>query len=320
MSEYNNITRIKNIQNAKTQSVISENNSIKDISYNSKDIAINISRFVINHNRHPLHYSMHSAHSHTYYELFYLIEGDCTITLDDKLFMLSAGNLMFIPANAVHRTSYIGETTPERIYVEFSANYIETIIKDLGKNWTDKNLWSHILFINEEDRPLINAIFKEIQDEYNIIDHYSDCCIKQLFQMLIIKLIRLDKSTDRFSRSTPHHSDNIKTDMIYAAKYIAENFKNDITLNDVATQLRLNPAYFSNKFKKFYGIGFSEYLRNVRINHAEWYLLETNLSLSDISDECGFNNPNYFGDTFRKVNGISPSEFRRNNKPKKIIK
>ena len=101
---------------------------------------------------------------------------------------------------------------------------------------------------------------------------------------------------------------------------IAENFKNNISLKDVAEFLNLNPTYFSSKFKAFHGIGFAEYLRNARINHAEWYLIETDLSLSDVADECGFCNSNYFGDTFKLVNGISPSEFRKKYKPKKSDK
>ena len=125
--------------------------------------------------------------------------------------------------------------------------------------------------------------------------------------------------------STPHieaqNGDYAETVLLpgdpLRAKYIAENFKNNITLKDVANHLNLNPSYFSSKFKAFNSIGFTEYLRNIRINHAEWYLIETDLSLSDIADECGFCNSNYFGDTFKLVNGLSPSEFRKNNKPKK---
>ena len=79
----------------------------------------NISRFRIDHSFHKLHYAMHSAHSHTYYELFYMMHGNCTISIDNRLFTLSEGNIIFIPANSVHRTSYIGELVPERTYIEF---------------------------------------------------------------------------------------------------------------------------------------------------------------------------------------------------------
>lgn len=279
-----------------------------------------ISRFRIDHAVHPPHYSMHSAHSHTYFELFYLMHGSCTISIDDKSFTLSEGNIIFIPADSIHKTSYIGELSPERTYIEFSQDYISTINESLGKNWASMNLWGHILYIEKEKREFIDNIFKEIQKEYNIVDRYSDCCIRELFQMLIIYIIRLDRSADNTNPFLTNNNPNNKIDfeMISAAKYIAENFKNNISLKDVASYLGLNPSYFSSKFKAYHNVGFSEYLRNTRITHAEWYLIETNLSLSDISAECGFCNSNYFGDIFKQVNGISPSEFRKNNKPKKI--
>ena len=277
----------------------------------------NISRFRIDHSFHKLHYAMHSAHSHTYYELFYMMHGNCTISIDDRLFTLSEGNIILIPANSVHRTSYIGELIPERTYIEFSKDYIETISQTLGKNWAGRNLWGHILYIEKDKREKIDLLFREIQKEYDIVDGYSDCCIRQLFQYLIINLVRLDRITTDIKDLIAISDNKTNQDMIIAAKYIAENFKNDITLKDVASHLNLNPSYFSSKFKAFNNIGFSEYLRNIRINHAEWYLIETDLSLSDIAGECGFCNSNYFGDTFKLVNGISPSEFRKNNKPKK---
>lgn len=280
--------------------------------------AINsISRFRIDHSFHKLHYAMHSAHSHTYYELFYMMHGNCTISIDDKLFTLSEGNIIFIPANSIHRTSYIGELIPERTYIEFSKDYIETISQTLGKNWAEHNLWGHILYIEKDKREKIDFLFREIQKEYDIVDGYSDCCIRQLFQYLLINLVRLDRNTKDIKEFITNSDNKTNQDMIIAAKYIAENFKNDITLTDVAYHLNLNPSYFSSKFKAFNSIGFAEYLRNIRINHAEWYLIETDLSLSDIAGECGFCNSNYFGDTFKLVNGISPSEFRKNNKPKK---
>ena len=110
----------------------------------------NISRFRIDHAIHKLHYSMHSAHSHTYYELFYLMHGNCTISIYDRLYTLSEGNVIFMPANSVHKTSYIGELVPERTYIEFSRDYIDAIDNCLGKNWSEHNLWGHILYIEKE--------------------------------------------------------------------------------------------------------------------------------------------------------------------------
>ena len=59
------------------------------------------------------------------------------------------------------------------------------------------------------------------------------------------------------------------------------------------------------------GIGFKEYLNNVRINQSEKLLLETSKSITEIAFECGYENSNYYGDAFKHRNGISPSTFRR---------
>ena len=76
---------------------------------------------------------------------------------------------------------------------------------------------------------------------------------------------------------------------------------------------RLNPSYFSSKFKSVNGVGFKEYLNNVRIIRAEKLLLETDMSITEIAMKCGYETSNYFGDAFRRTNNCSPSQFRRMN-------
>lgn len=74
------------------------------------------------------------------------------------------------------------------------------------------------------------------------------------------------------------------------------NYNKDITLDEIADMLHLNPSYFSKKFKAVNGFGFKEYLNTIRINHSEQLLLETDMSITEIALECGYDNSNYFGD------------------------
>ena len=96
-----------------------------------------------------------------------------------------------------------------------------------------------------------------------------------------------------------------------AVAYIDNNFQSKITLHDIADKFHLNASYFSKRFKTVHGIGFKEYLNNLRITHSEKLLLETKKSITEIAFECGFENSNYFGDAFRGKNGISPTEYRK---------
>mgnify|MGYP002529753669 CR=1 FL=1 len=101
-------------------------------------------------------------------------------------------------------------------------------------------------------------------------------------------------------------------DILLATKYIYNNFRKPLTLEDVSSVASLSPTYFSKKFKLITGMGFKEYLNYVRLKHAQTALLTTDSSITDIALEYGFNDSNYFKDLFKKVYGKSPREYRKN--------
>ena len=73
----------------------------------------------------------------------------------------------------------------------------------------------------------------------------------------------------------------------------------------------MRDTYFSRRFKEVTGLGFREYLLNVRIQHSMQMLLKSELSVTQIATACGFSDGNYFGDIFKKITGKSPREFRK---------
>ena len=97
-----------------------------------------------------------------------------------------------------------------------------------------------------------------------------------------------------------------------ATKYIYNNFRKPLTLEEVSSVASLSPTYFSKKFKLITGMGFKEYLNYVRLKHAQTALLTSDSSITDIALEYGFNDSNYFKDLFKKVYGKSPREYRKN--------
>ena len=92
--------------------------------------------------------------------------------------------------------------------------------------------------------------------------------------------------------------------------YLNVNFRDNITLSQAAEMAYTGSRYFSKKFKKCTGFGFSEYLTYLRINEASKMLISTRENISQISVDCGFNNSSYFGDVFKKIKGVSPQKYR----------
>ena len=101
-----------------------------------------------------------------------------------------------------------------------------------------------------------------------------------------------------------------------ACLYIDKNYLKDITLEETASHCRLSSFYFSKLFKKEKGITFIDYLTGKRISKAKKLLLNSNLSIKEISAGTGYSDPNYFTKVFKKVEYVSPSVYRNN----KILK
>lgn len=95
-----------------------------------------------------------------------------------------------------------------------------------------------------------------------------------------------------------------------AKEYIHKNYRDDLTLNDVASHVFLNGNYFSTLFKQKTGTTFRNYLRNFRIEKSKELLTTTNLRIYEIALEVGYNEHSHFVRAFKSVTGVSPGQYR----------
>ena len=151
---------------------------------------------------------------------------------------------------------------------------------------------------------LLNRMLTENSrfDQYS--EHFERCYLEELLLMLMRHSVMNEKEPDLLNSRD--------ADILLATKYIYNNFRKPLTLEEVSSVASLSPTYFSKKFKLITGMGFKEYLNFVRLKHAQTALLTTNSSITDIALEYGFNDSNYFKDLFKKVYGKSPREYRKN--------
>lgn len=93
--------------------------------------------------------------------------------------------------------------------------------------------------------------------------------------------------------------------------YISKHYSEQIGLVDAANLVYLNPAYFSDIFKKETGVNFSDYLLNYRIEIAKQLLKDIQYRANDVSEMVGYKDPKYFSKLFKKVVGISPAQYKK---------
>ncbi|EXX87520.1 chemotaxis protein CheY [Paenibacillus darwinianus] len=95
-----------------------------------------------------------------------------------------------------------------------------------------------------------------------------------------------------------------------ARQYIRERFTEEVSLEEVADFVHLNPHYFSKIFKQQVGETFIDFVTRLRIDRAKSLIAADRLSLKEVCFEVGYKDPNYFSRVFKKITGVSPSEYR----------
>ena len=88
----------------------------------------------------------------------------------------------------------------------------------------------------------------------------------------------------------------------------------ELSLSLVSDELCITPSYFSAFFIREVGMGFNEYVTNLRVEKAQMMLTQTNRRISDIALECGFRSASYFNSVFRKCCSMAPGDFRNTKK------
>lgn len=95
-----------------------------------------------------------------------------------------------------------------------------------------------------------------------------------------------------------------------AISYISQNYNTNLTLDEVARHVHLNPAYFSTLFKECTETTFKEFLNIVRIEEGKNLLSNTDYSIIDIAVAIGFDNQSYFSKVFKRYTGLTPKQYR----------
>lgn len=95
-----------------------------------------------------------------------------------------------------------------------------------------------------------------------------------------------------------------------AKDYIEKHLEENISLEQAAEYVKVNPFYLSKLFKEETGSNFIDFVTDKRLEKARTLLKQNDLSIKEVSHYCGYSDQNYFSKLFRKKFGITPTEYR----------
>ena len=235
-------------------------------------------------------------HYHSLHEIYFMLEGNCTYIIDNKLYSVQAGDIVVIPDGMIHHTKY-DDINHSRILINCSGKYIPASVR---AGFTSGTYLYRNPFVVDE----VKKLFEKAENEYRLGDIYSDEILVCLTHSLFYLLLRNSDSC-----ITVDDGNRIIKE---AVAYIRENFASDITLSSLAKRFSVSPEHFSRMFKKETGLGFSKYLNSLRLQYAEQLLRSAEgQNITGIAEICGFEDSNYFSKKFKEVYGISPKKLQK---------
>ncbi len=237
------------------------------------------------------------SHLHNHVEILYMLEGSSRVSVDGSNYTVGPGDILIIFPNQLHRFTSIDDKLGSIILL--SPEYLT----ELTGVWSDRVPNDAILPACEENRKLLD-MFAQVEQEYSRPGTYSDVLLKGSLLYLLGNILRRSTlSNDMIGRNA--------TATKRILDYCHGHYMQEMSLDDLSNALGLSRFYISHIFNNQLYIGFPEYINSLRVSYACDLLKNDRLSITEISQQTGFNNIRTFNRAFQKFQGFTPREFRR---------
>lgn len=245
--------------------------------------------------------------------IFYILNGKISITIENQLYELKKGDLFYCCGGKMYSLNAKSQTS--LFFLNFdmtqSHNHITTPISTISvkppplpppiyDEIEDSDILNSHLVLHEASffETYINAIVDEFNKKKFFYREKSSSVLKDL--LIELHRRKLKSSTNTY---------NIVN---CAIDYINENYTRNITNAEIASTLGYHEYYLNRLFINHTGTSMHKYMLNLRLSEAKFLILNTNIPLSKIAEDVGFNNNTHFSNYFKKVYGLSPSKYRLN--------
>lgn len=230
-------------------------------------------------------------HLHQCFEIVILLSGEMEITVDNKSFLLSAGEALLIFPNQIHS---LKSTESEHVLCIFSPHLVQAYTT----RTTDKIPCSNKFVPHTY---LINAL--ETLD--------PDASVAEKKGVLYSLCALFDKAAAYETKPSASST------LLYRVfSFVEDNFSADCSLSRLSQDSGYDYAYLSRFFRKTVGISFSAYVNHYRLSHACYLMENTKLPVIQCAYESGYSSLRSFNRNFKQYFDMTPSEYRWKNSGK----
>lgn len=268
--------------------------------------------------RHPdfeLQYKLDSylinvdLHHHDFYELYYLVSGDVTYTIESKLYKVLPGDILLISPRELHQV----HIHPEHAAYERYVLWIKpTFIEALSQKHTDlfqaldpsRPGYGNQLRLQLSDQQKIRGLMEQLYAESSENVFGTELLVKSLLIQLLVTINRLALREDCHFEDTSCSSKTVSQ----VVEYINLHYSESLSLDLLADKFFISKYHLSHEFQRQVGTSVGRYIQKKRLQIAR-HLLSQGNKPNAVYSICGFGDYTGFYRAFKAEYGTSPREF-----------
>ncbi len=257
-------------------------------------------------------------HNHEYIEIVYVISGSAIHEVGGERIKAKKGDLFIVNCGITH--AFYSDTDSGEAFCAYDLMFAPDFFDvDLINGSDFSSLGSSFLFYSmfpEEralsaDLHLSGTLYGDFGSLFNKI--YLEYYGRELGYVNMIRAYVIELLIKIFRRmdSKPDNS-IVKSEIIKRTlDYLKENYNMHISVSKLAADVFLSRDYFSKLFKDTTGKTVTAFLKEIRLDEACRMLRETDKTISEIAEYCGFCDMKHFYSAFNKYTGTTPGKYRK---------
>ncbi len=251
------------------------------------------------------------VHWHDEFEIIYVRSGFLTVSISGESYIGKTGDAFVVSPGNLH---LMGSQTGTVDYYTFlfPLKYISFRTDDMLDEKLLEPLNSGHLMIC----PRVKDTAKELCEQLiEIYEAKKDESESKITTQVRTKIILLQFILEMWKKGFVIENDTsgrntVEKEMV---SYIQQNFTEKISLREFGEQFHLSEKYISRYFKEHFHITLSQYVTYLRLEHAKQLLQDTDIPVTDVAMQSGYQNVSYFIRSFQKAYAVSPLKYRKNN-------
>ena len=272
---------------------------------------------------------MRSRHVHETIELHFILEGQRLMFVDRETYRLSPHSAIVVNHNLIHKTSTAPGFPPDHhnFILQLDRSRFDQILRVAGLRGFDDfgDRFNGVATFNDSEWRLILAVISEFkamceEDKMGAAVSMEDAHAFLYLQALELASI-FAKARRRLLHAELEANQKVVPETVVktgvhqkvheVALYLQTHIHESVSLEELAQRFFMSRSYLTRSFRNVTGFSVVEYMTYIRIQKAQQLLRESDRSITEIADLCGFGNITYFEKVFKTTTGHTPVQYRK---------